>query len=136
MLYLDGIVRTADHSVALGKLCASCFVIRGAQLSVVRRLDSAHVVNVHTGALNFVCKRIAAYASANNKRARNRALVFFKVLSPMLTALEARDALKMCVVSFLADLRGWPMLMVVSFFCFLVAKRTSTRRRRRRRSRP
>ena len=98
MLYVDGVAHTADHTVALGKLIASCFVIRGAQLAVVRRLDGAFVVQVHTSAINFVCKKIGSYSTAQNKRLRTKCLAFFKALSPLLRAVDARDALKMYVV--------------------------------------
>ena len=97
MLYLDGVTHDADHTIALGKLLASAFLIRGAQLAVVRRLDSANVVNVHTGAINFICKKIASYEAStnkNSKKARNRCLMFFKVLTPLVNAVDSREALK------------------------------------------
>lgn len=86
-----------EQTVALGKLLAACVTIRGAQLSVVRRLDSKHVISIHTTALSFICKKIA---SLNSKQKRSHALAFFKALSPLLNHIDPRDALQMYVVTF------------------------------------
>lgn len=97
MLYLDGVARSEDHTVALAKLLSSSFIIRGAQLSVVRRLDSQHVVDVHTSALTWIGKRLGAYEAAKNKKARGKALAFFKCLTPLCAAVDGKDFLKMYV---------------------------------------
>lgn len=97
MLCLDGMTPNADHTVALGKLFASCFLIRGAQLAVVRRLDAAYVVSVHVNAISFICKKLAGYEAAKNKKGRDKCLMFFKALSMMLASVDSRDSLKMCV---------------------------------------
>ena len=52
-VYLDSVTSTEDHSsIALGKApsLSACLLIRGAQLPVVRRLDSnfKHFVEIHS----------------------------------------------------------------------------------------
>lgn len=86
-----------DHSIALGKALSACILIRGAQLSVVRRLDSKYVVEIQTTSLGWVCKRLAAYESAKNKKTRTKCIKFFRVLLPLLSSLNQRDALAMYV---------------------------------------
>ena len=65
----------------------------------MRRLDSQYVVDTHTSALTWFGKRLGAFESAKNKNARNKYLSFFKVLAPLLVAVDTRDAMKMCVSS-------------------------------------
>ncbi|KAK7678058.1 hypothetical protein QCA50_018999 [Cerrena zonata] len=93
-LYLDGVAHTEEHSIALAKLLSTCFIIRGAQLSVVRRLDPKHVVEVHTSALTWIGKRLGAYEAAKNKKGRAKASAFFKCLTPLCAAIDGKDFLK------------------------------------------
>ncbi|KAI0795779.1 hypothetical protein C8Q75DRAFT_747433 [Abortiporus biennis] len=93
-LYMDGIAHSEDHTIALGKLLATCFLIRGAQLSVVRRLDPKFIVEVHTKAIDWLGKRLSSYENANNKKAKNKCLPFFKALAPLCTAIDTRDSMK------------------------------------------
>lgn len=88
-------VSSDQHTLALAKALASCFVIRGAQLSIVRRLDSVHLIEAHTSLITWICKRIAAYENAKNKQSRNRAIQFFKILLSLLTGVEKNDSLQM-----------------------------------------
>jgi cohesin complex subunit SA-1/2 len=94
-LVLDNIVDGEAHAVALAKQLASAFLIRGAQLSVVRRIESKYVVQIQTGLLTWVGKRLATYENNKNKKSRKTAILFFRVLIPMLATLDSRDALKM-----------------------------------------
>lgn len=94
-LVLDNIVNGEIHTVALAKQLASSFFIRGAQLSVVRRIDSQYIVQMQTNLLTWIGKRLATYESNKNKKSRKTAILFFRVLIPMLTTLDSRDALKM-----------------------------------------
>lgn len=84
--------------MALAKMLSKCLWIRGAQLSVVRRLDAQHMVNIHTTLLTWIGKRLAEYEKSKNKKGRNTAALFFKVLHPLAAPVESRDALKMCVL--------------------------------------
>ncbi|KAI0634280.1 hypothetical protein C8Q77DRAFT_1110838 [Trametes polyzona] len=93
-LYLDAVVNTEEHAIALGKALSACLLIRGAQLSIVRRLDSRHIVDIHTTSLNWVGKRLATYETAKNKKARNKCIMFFRVLLPLLSSVDNQDALK------------------------------------------
>ncbi|KAH9934133.1 uncharacterized protein B0H18DRAFT_1207681 [Fomitopsis serialis] len=92
-LLLDGMVYTEDHTVALGKTLRACLIIRGAQLTVVKKLEGKFVVNIHTSLLTWTTKRIAAYENAKNKKARNKCILFFKAMLPLLSTLDNRDAL-------------------------------------------
>jgi len=94
-LVLDSVVRGEDHTVALAKQLGQSFMIRGAQLSVVKRLDSQYIVQTHTNLLTWIVKRIGTYEASKNKKARKTAILFFKVLHPLLAAVDSRDALKM-----------------------------------------
>ncbi|KAG2361086.1 hypothetical protein BDR07DRAFT_1472291 [Suillus spraguei] len=82
-LVLDSVVRGEDHVVALAKQLGQSFMIRGAQLSIVKKLDSQYMVQTHTNLLTWI-----------NKRARKTAILFFKVLQPLLAAVDSRDALR------------------------------------------
>ncbi|KZT65182.1 hypothetical protein DAEQUDRAFT_716862 [Daedalea quercina L-15889] len=92
-LFLDGMVHTEDYTVALGKTLRACLIIRGAQLAVVKKLEGKYVVDMHTSLLTWITKRIAAYEAAKNKKARNRSILLFRALLPMLSTLDNRDAL-------------------------------------------
>ncbi len=94
-MVLDGISPTEDNTIALSKLLASAFIIRGAQLSVVKRLDSQFVVSIHTNLITWLFKRIAAYDAAGNRKARTKCISFFKVLTPLVNSIDSRDSLKM-----------------------------------------
>ncbi|KAI0356888.1 hypothetical protein OH77DRAFT_1423133 [Trametes cingulata] len=93
-LYLDDVVNTEDHAIALAKALSACLLIRGAQLSIVRRLDSKYVIDIHTTSLNWAGKRLGGYETAKNKKSRNRCIKFFRVLLPLLSSVNNRDALQ------------------------------------------
>jgi cohesin complex subunit SA-1/2 len=88
-------MKTEEHTVALAKALLSSFVIRGAHLSITRRLASEHVVEIHKILISWVLKRIAAYDKNNNKAKRATALAFFRALIQLLATIQSRDALKM-----------------------------------------
>jgi cohesin complex subunit SA-1/2 len=92
---LEGGETSKEPSIALGKLLGTCFIIRGAQLSIVGKIDSKAVVNVHTTLLSWIAQHIATYEKNGNNKQRNIAAGFFKVLLPLLSSVESRDALKM-----------------------------------------
>ena len=72
-------------------------MIRGAQLAVVKRLGSDHIIAIHTALLTWIGKRIAAYETNKNKKSRNMAILFFKAMVPLLASIDSRDALRMYV---------------------------------------
>jgi cohesin complex subunit SA-1/2 len=63
---MDDLVHVDEHVVALARTLSSCFVVRGAQLSVIKRLESEHVVEVHTSSISWIVKRIATYENSKN----------------------------------------------------------------------
>ncbi|KAH8112371.1 hypothetical protein DFH11DRAFT_1607236 [Phellopilus nigrolimitatus] len=93
-LLLDRIVETEQYTLALAKSLAPCLLMRGAQLSVLRKLPSEHVVQIHTTLISWVTKKISAYETMKNKRGRTNSIMFFRVLLHLLAAIEPRDALK------------------------------------------
>lgn len=68
--------------------------MRGAQLAVVRKLEGQHTVAIHTQLLGWIVKRLGAYEGNKNPK-KDTAILFFKVLQPLLTPLDNRDALAM-----------------------------------------
>lgn len=105
--------------MALAKMLSGCLWIRGAQLSVVRRLDSQHIINIHTTLLTWIGKRLALYEANKNKKGRNTAVLFFKVLHPLVAPVQSRDALKMCVPFIFRCYCPRPLTLAVIFFCIL-----------------
>lgn len=69
-------------------------MMRGAQLAVVRKLEGQHTVAIHTQLLGWIVKRLGAYEGNKNSK-KDTAILFFKVLQPLLTPLDNRDALAM-----------------------------------------
>ncbi|KAL5478298.1 IRR1 [Sanghuangporus weigelae] len=92
-LVLDRIVETEQHALGLAKALAPCLIMRGAQLSVIRKLASEYIVEIHTTLLSWITKKISAYETMKNKRGRNKSILFFKVLQHLLVGIDARDAL-------------------------------------------
>jgi cohesin complex subunit SA-1/2 len=81
--------------LSLAKLLSSSFVVRGPQLSIVRRLDSQFIIQIHNALLTWIGKRLAVYEANKDKKAIKKAVQFFKVLVPLLVGVDNRDALKM-----------------------------------------
>ncbi|EAU84056.2 cohesin subunit [Coprinopsis cinerea okayama7 len=93
-LVLDGIVPDEAEAVQLAKLLSQSFVLRGSQLTVLRRLDPQHIVAIHTNLLNWIAKRMSVYENNKNKKGMKTALSFFRVLVALATGLQSGDALK------------------------------------------
>ncbi|KAG9081683.1 hypothetical protein FS749_007468 [Ceratobasidium sp. UAMH 11750] len=93
-LYIDNITKSDANTIALSKALQSALVIRGAQLSIVRRLDTAQVASVHTSCISWIVKKIAGFEAMGNKSARNRAVAFFKSLLWLLGTVESADAIR------------------------------------------
>lgn len=96
-MFLDDVIHEDDHTVALAKALASCFVIRGAQLSVVKRLQSQYVVGVHLSSISWIIKRLANYAANNNNKMVKKGVLFFRSLQHLVSTIESRDVLQMYV---------------------------------------
>jgi cohesin complex subunit SA-1/2 len=94
-LVLDGVIKDEGNAIQLSKLLSTCFIVRGSQLSVLRRLPSQYIIQIQTNLLSWIAKRIAAYENNKNKKSLKQAIGFFKVLVPLLGAIQSRDALKM-----------------------------------------
>ncbi|KAJ7135430.1 hypothetical protein C8R43DRAFT_1020987 [Mycena crocata] len=93
-LVLDGIVSDESNVIQLAKQLAPTFILRGAHLAVLKKLDAQYIVQIHTMSLSWIAKRIAAYETNSNKKALRVAITFFKALVPLLTVLQSRDAMK------------------------------------------
>ncbi|GAW03352.1 mitotic cohesin complex [Lentinula edodes] len=78
---------------ALGKLLSSCFILRGGQLTILRRLDVQLLVEIHTSLLSWIIKQIGARPSSNSKDLKSL-LSFFQGLVPLVSAVQNRDALR------------------------------------------
>ncbi len=97
-LIIDGVVDDEENATHLAKQLATCFIIRGAQLTVIRRLDINFVVQIHSTLLSWLGKRLASYNANNNKNALKRTLACFRPLAQMLAVIQDREALKMFAV--------------------------------------
>ncbi|QRV98964.1 cohesin protein [Ceratobasidium sp. AG-Ba] len=93
-LYIDNITKSDANTIALAKALQSAIVIRGAQLSIVRRLDTAQVASVHTTCISWIVKKISGFEAMGNKSARNRAVAFFRSLVWLLGTVESADAIR------------------------------------------
>lgn len=87
------------NAVQLAKLLSTCLIVRGSQLSVLRRLSSPYIVQIQTNLLSWIAKKIAGYEKNKNKKGLKTAIVFFRVLVPLLNSLPSVDALKVYVFS-------------------------------------
>ncbi len=94
-LYLDGVEVDDSHTVALAKLLGTCFIIRGAQLAIVRRVETSYLVRLHTTALSWIVKKVAEYQSSGDIETKTKALSFFRVLVPLVIHMDSRDTLQM-----------------------------------------
>ena len=81
----------------MAKLLSQCFVLRGSQLSVLRRLDAQFIVQIHINLLNWIAKRLKAYESNKNKRLKKTSILFFRLLVPLVNGIDDEHALKMYV---------------------------------------
>ncbi|KAF5393411.1 hypothetical protein D9757_000756 [Collybiopsis confluens] len=79
--------------VAVAKLLSSCFVIRGSQLTILRRLESRDIVEIHTTLITWITKQIGSHLKSTNQD-RRTALIFFRALVPLVVNVQGRDALK------------------------------------------
>ncbi|KAJ7757031.1 hypothetical protein B0H16DRAFT_1371104 [Mycena metata] len=93
-LVLDGIVPDETNAVQLAKHLAPTFILRGAHLAVLKKLDSQYIVQIQTTALSWIAKRIAGYEANGNKKSLRTAITFFRVLVPLLAVIQTRDAMK------------------------------------------
>ncbi|KAJ3501848.1 hypothetical protein NMY22_g18781 [Coprinellus aureogranulatus] len=93
-LALEGLVSDETESLALAKALSQTFVLRGMQLSVLKRLDAQYIVQIHTNLLNWVAKRLKAYESNKNKKLRKTSILFFKLLVPLVNGIDDEHALK------------------------------------------
>jgi cohesin complex subunit SA-1/2 len=96
-LLLEDIVPDETHAVSLAKSLVPCLMMRGAHLAIVRKLEGQHIIAVHTHLLSWIGKRLGAYESNKNQRKKEIAILFFKVLQPLLAPLDNRDALAMYI---------------------------------------
>ncbi|KAL0071305.1 cohesin complex subunit [Marasmius tenuissimus] len=90
------ISRSPDESevVALAKLLATCFVIRGSQLAIVRRLDAQYIIQIQTNLLSWIANHLEAHLKINDKKALKNSLLFFRALVPLVSSVDSRDALR------------------------------------------
>lgn len=96
-MVLDGIVSDETNVVQLAKHLAPTFILRGAHLAVLKKLDTQYIVQIQTTALSWIAKRIAGYEANSNKKSLRIAITFFKALIPLLAVIQSRDAMKMWV---------------------------------------
>ena len=89
---------TEEHAIALSKLLASHFSIRGAHLAVQARLSSQYVSHILTGLSNWLVQKLGAAEGKKDKEMIKKLSTLFKTLVQLVVGLEPTDALKLCVV--------------------------------------
>jgi cohesin complex subunit SA-1/2 len=115
-LALEGLVNDETESLALAKILAQTFVLRGMQLSILKRLDAQYIVQIHTTLLNWIAKRLKAYESNKNKKLKKTSILFFKLLVPLANGIEDEHALKMYVPISIPSTRLFlPVLILATF---------------------
>lgn len=97
-MVIDKVARDEENAAQLAKQLSTCFLLRGTQLAIVRRLDVRFVVQVHTMVLSWLTKRLSTYNSNNNQGALARTLTCFRALAQMLSAVQTREALAVYVL--------------------------------------
>jgi cohesin complex subunit SA-1/2 len=97
LLLIEGLAADETHSVLLAKALIPCLMMRGAQLAIVRKLEGQYIIAIHTQLLGWVAKRLGAYENNKYQKKKDTTILFFKVLQPLLTPLDSRDALAMYV---------------------------------------
>jgi cohesin complex subunit SA-1/2 len=80
--------------VGLARALNSCFAIRGAQLVVIKRLESERLVEVHINSISWIVERLSGHDVSTNRMAK-RSLLFFRMLQQLLSTVDSRDVLKM-----------------------------------------
>ncbi|KAF7319423.1 SCD domain-containing protein [Mycena chlorophos] len=93
-LVLDGIVEDESNVVQLAKALSQAFVLRGAHLAVLKRVDTQYVVQVQTTAVTWIAKKLGSLQTSKNKRGLLVGVTFFKALIPLLAGLQQKDAMK------------------------------------------
>jgi cohesin complex subunit SA-1/2 len=94
-MFLEGAANFALPSISLAKAFSSTLVFRGARLSITRRLDSEHVVQIHNTLLTWIIKRIVTADRLGDKRVKSNSIEFFRVLHALLTAVDSHQASQM-----------------------------------------
>jgi cohesin complex subunit SA-1/2 len=94
-LLLDGDVKTDFHLIALSKILVNAFVIRGAQLSIINRLDGEHFISLHSRLVSWAAKKVAAYEANKKKSLRNKALRIFRASTNLLLGVHSEAAARM-----------------------------------------
>ena len=97
-LYLNDSVDTEEHAIALAKLLASHFSIRGAHLTVQARLSSQHISHILTGLSNWLVQKLKASEGKRDKEMTKKVSTLFRALVQLVLGLEPNDALKLYVV--------------------------------------
>ncbi|KIL63611.1 hypothetical protein M378DRAFT_107004 [Amanita muscaria Koide BX008] len=93
-LVLDGVVEDEDNTVQLAKTLSGCLVIRGSQLSIVKRLESQYVTQIHMTLIDYIVKKLAVYQQNKNKKLIRVAGSFFRGLLPLLLSVKSQEALE------------------------------------------
>lgn len=88
---------TEEHAIALAKLLASYFSIRGAHLAVQARLASQYVSQIITGLSSWLVQKLAAASEKRDKEMIKKISALFRAPGQLVVGLEPTDALKLCV---------------------------------------
>jgi cohesin complex subunit SA-1/2 len=94
-LLFDGDVKTDSHAIALSKMLANAFVVRGAQLSVLNRLAGEPFYALHTRLITWIAKKVATYEENKKRSLRNKTINVFRALTNLLHGVQPAEANRM-----------------------------------------
>jgi cohesin complex subunit SA-1/2 len=78
----------------LARLLASATIVRGPQLSILKRLPGDYHVKIHTNIIDYITEKMENYDKAGRKEQMTKAISLFKALSNILTGLDGRASLQ------------------------------------------
>lgn len=93
--YVDGDVSTSEPFLALTRLMQNSVVVRGAHLSILRKLASPAYVRIHTNVIAWTIKKAAALEDTQQSAAKDRAALAFRGLANIVAGLNGKEALAM-----------------------------------------
>lgn len=95
--YLDSSSSSDAHLLSLARLLSPATVIRGAQLSIINRLAPEHHARIHTDGSAYAVARMVSLERGGRGEGK-KVVGFFKVLGVLMTGIEGKVALNMCVL--------------------------------------
>lgn len=82
-----------DELLALAKVLSSVLVVPGPHFTILGRIESRSLLEIHTSLLDWLIKVVREHADRANRPKLEKALGLFKTLLPLLAGAVGREAL-------------------------------------------